>query len=140
MHHDDLVLRLLHTAAILTKRLDRSLSSIKGISFSEYQLLAALASRPGATATRIALAESIGLTPSGVTRALKPLEKLGFVETSKDERDARRSLATLTPAGQELAADAAGVVADVLDGIAALDGLSERERARFAALLDELAR
>jgi hypothetical protein len=32
------------------------------------------------------------------------------------------------------------VVADVLDGIAALDGLSERERARFAALLDELAR
>lgn len=140
MHHDELLLQLLHTAAVLTKRLDRSLSSIKGISFSEYQLLAALASRPGATATRIALAESVGLTPSGVTRALKPLEKLGFVETSKDDRDARRSLATLTPGGQELAADAAGVVADVLDGIAALDGLSERERARFVTLLDELAR
>lgn len=140
MHHDELVLQLLHTAAVLTKRLDRSLSSIKGISFSEYQLLATLASRPGATATRIALAESVGLTPSGVTRALKPLERLGFVATSKDERDARRSLATLTPDGQELAADAAGVVADVLDGIAALDGLPERERARFVTLLDELAR
>ena len=140
MHHDELVPGLLHTAAVLTKRLDLSLSSIKGISFSEYQLLVALASRPGATATRVALAESVGLTPSGVTRALKPLEKLWFVETSKDERDARRSLATLTTAGQELATDAAGVVADVLDGIAALDGLSDRERARFVTLLDELAR
>src|SRR6056297_931161 len=88
MHHDELALQLLRTASVLTKRLDRSLSSIKGISFSEYQLLATLASRPGATATRIALAESVGLTPSGVTRALKPLERLGFVETGDPSRSA----------------------------------------------------
>jgi len=38
------------------------------------------------------LAAAVGLTPSAVTRALRPLEKLGCVATQKSERDARRSL------------------------------------------------
>ena len=42
------------------------------------------------------------------------MEKLGFVETIRDERDARRSLAQLTAAGRELLSDAAGVVDDTI--------------------------
>ncbi len=140
MGMDALVVELLAAATNITKRLDRSLSDIKGISFSEFQLLDALRSHARATATRVELADDIGLTPSGVTRALKPLERLGFVETKKDERDARRSLASLTPAGIELVADASGVVNDSLDGLDVLQGLSASDRKLLSKLLDRLAR
>lgn len=133
------VFAVLDSAAKLTRRLDRSLSTIKGISFTEYQLLAALRDCPEASATRVDLADLVGLTPSGVTRALKPMEKLGMVVTHKDGRDARRSLATLTPAGVELVSDADGVVDDTLDGLTAIDALRSSERERFLRLLADLA-
>lgn len=127
----------LEAASKLTRRLDRALSGIKGISFSEYQMLSHLAAEPGGGVTRVDLAASVGLTPSGVTRALKPLEKLGFVETIKDERDARRALATLTDAGTELVADADGVVADLMDRIE-IEPLTKDEASRFVRYLTEL--
>lgn len=131
---------MLHAAAKVTNHLDRSLSSIKGISFSEYQLIAAIQERPGGSATRVDLAGDVGLTASGVTRALKPLERLGFVTTVKDDRDARRSLAQLTPAGIELVSDAAGVVDDTLSKLNVVTELTSPERDRFLCLLAEVAR
>ena len=109
------VFGLIAAASRVERRLDVQLSNIKGISFSEYQLLDALGSAAGGSATRVSLAASVGRTPSGVTRALKPMEKLGFVETIRDERDARRSLATLTFSGTELLSDAVGVVNDTIE-------------------------
>ena len=108
------VFSLIAAAERVERRLDGQLSNIKGISFSEYRLLDALAAVEGGT-TRVSLAAVVGLTPSGVTRALKPLEKLGFVETVRDERDARRSLARLTSQGIELHGDADGVVNDSIE-------------------------
>jgi DNA-binding MarR family transcriptional regulator len=108
---------LLNAAGYLERRLDRALSTIRGVSFSEYRMLRVLAARPDARAMRVELAEAVGLTPSAVTRALKPMEKLGLIETLKSERDARRSLACLTSGGQELLSDAEGVVRDVLLGL-----------------------
>ncbi|NNF55312.1 MAG: MarR family transcriptional regulator, partial [Acidimicrobiales bacterium] len=105
-----IVFELLAASDRVQRRLDGSLANIKGISFSEYQLLLAIQDAPGGRATRVDLAAVVGLTPSGVTRALKPLEKLGFVETTKDDRDARRSMARLTSQGTELTNDATGVV------------------------------
>jgi DNA-binding MarR family transcriptional regulator len=107
------ILELLGEAAQIERRIDRSLSSIKGISFSEYQILRTLLCEPGQSASRVDLAEAVDLTPSAVTRALKPLEKLGFVETIKSARDARQALATLTDQGRELCVDAVGVVNDL---------------------------
>jgi len=57
-------------------------------------------------------ARAVHLTPSAVTRALKPLEKLGYVSTQKGERDARQAVATLTSAGEELLEDANRLVID----------------------------
>jgi len=94
------------------KRLDNSLGAIRGISLAEYRLLRALSEAPNSWASRVDLAHSIGLTPSGVTRALRPLEKLGLISTAKSKRDARLALASLTPAGQELVEDASAVVND----------------------------
>lgn len=98
----------------LERKLDHSLGAIRGISLAEYRLLNALGDAPGAQASRVDLAETVGLTPSGVTRALRPMEKLGIVTTLKSKRDARLAIAALTPAGRELLSDAAGVVSDTM--------------------------
>ena len=97
------------------KRLDNSLGAIRGISLAEYRLLRALSDAPSSWASRVDLAHTIGLTPSGVTRALRPLEKLGLISTAKSKRDARLALASLTPAGQELVEDASAVVNDQMN-------------------------
>lgn len=103
---------LLEAAALVERLLDSALANICGISFSEYRLLLALSGCHEATATRVEIARQVGLTPSAVTRAFKPLEKLGFIRSAKSERDARRSLATLTAAGFERVSNAQRVVAD----------------------------
>jgi DNA-binding MarR family transcriptional regulator len=98
----------------LEKRLDRVLGAIRGVSFAEYRMMRALSEAPNAWASRVDLAQMVGLTPSGVTRALRPMEKLGYVTTAKSKRDARLALASLTPAGQDLVNDASGVVDDIM--------------------------
>lgn len=98
----------------LERRLDSSLGAIRGISLAEYRLLRALGDSPGAQASRVDLAEAVGLTPSGVTRALRPMEKLGIVSTVKSKRDARLAIAALTPAGREVLGDASSVVHDTM--------------------------
>lgn len=139
MNRTDAVHDLLAAASRLTRHLDTSLSNIKGISLSEYQMLAALRNQPGSASTRVDLARMVGLTPSGVTRALKPMEKMGVVETIKDGRDARKSLARLTAAGVELVVDADGVVDDTLAGITALEALTSPRNERTLALLRDIA-
>ncbi len=113
-------------AAWLQRRLDGGLS-IAGLTYGEYRLLRAIADAPGRRISRVDLAGLVGLTASGVTRALRPLEKLGYVETARDQRDARRALASLTTAGEELARNASGIVDDTCRSV--LDGAPEfRER------------
>lgn len=99
------------------KRLDHSLGAIRGISLAEYRLLHALGSAPNAQASRVDLAQAVGLTPSGVTRALRPMEKLGVVSTVKSKRDARLAIAALTPTGREVLSDGASVVDDAMKDI-----------------------
>jgi len=108
-----LVFDLLDIAARIEKRFDSALSLARGVSLREYRMLASLSAFEGGRATRVALAEAVGLTPSAVTRALKPLEKVGLVATEKSARDARQSLARLTPAGEVLLSEVEQVVADV---------------------------
>lgn len=101
----------------LERRLDHSLGAIRGISLAEYRLLRALGDAPGAQSSRVDLAQAVGLTPSGVTRALRPMEKLGIVSTVKSKRDARLAIAALTPAGREVLNDASGVVDDTMRAV-----------------------
>jgi DNA-binding MarR family transcriptional regulator len=115
----------------LERRLDSSLGSIRGVSWAEYRLLRALADAPNSQASRVDLAQAIGMTPSGVTRALRPMEKLGIVSTLKSKRDARLALAALTPAGRELVDDASGVVNDTMKSLL-------HRSPKTAARLDEI--
>lgn len=106
------IFALLRAAKSVEGRLNRVLSNVKGISFTEYFLLEQLKAFHNGAATRVDLAGAVHLTPSAVTRALKPLEKLGYVITEKGERDARQSVASLTSAGLELLRDSNSLVFD----------------------------
>lgn len=97
-------LRLTRAYATLTRRLDNALSNLHGLSFGDFMVLYYLDRAPGKRLRRIDLAERLGLTASGVTRTLLPLEKLGLVSRQPDPRDARVGYASLTDAGQQLLA------------------------------------
>jgi len=122
----------------LERELDCGLSAILGVSFAEYRLLRALSEAPNGQASRIDAARSVGLTASGVTRALRPLEKIGLVATVKNKRDARLAMAKLTPAGQTLINDASSIVDETVASILKrAPGLSNRLHS-VSSLLDSL--
>jgi DNA-binding MarR family transcriptional regulator len=64
-------------------------------------ILAELDSVVGGRLRPVDLANRLLLTPSGVTRAILPLEKIGLVERSSHERDARASYVSITEAGRD---------------------------------------
>jgi DNA-binding MarR family transcriptional regulator len=78
----------------------------QGLSFAELRLLLAIRAAAAGKARPTDLARELALTPSGVTRALLPLERRKVVERVPDERDARASQARLTASGAELLEDA----------------------------------
>lgn len=99
-------LRLARAQALLQRRLDNALGARHGISFGDFQLLHHLNRAPAGRLRRVDLAERQGLTASGITRTLLPLEKIGLVTRQPDPRDARVGYAVITAAGQALLADA----------------------------------
>jgi DNA-binding MarR family transcriptional regulator len=133
----DFCLRLARANAVLVRRFDISLGSQHGISFGDFQLLNHLARAPGGRLRRVDLAERVGLTASGVTRTLLPLEKIGLVTRQPDPRDARVGFAAITPAGQELAENASTVV----DRISreAVRGIEPAQVAAITAILGGIA-
>lgn len=135
----ELVLAVANSWERLLAQLESGLSDIKGITFAEYRLLRAIALSPRERASRVDLAERVGLSPSGVTRALQPLEKLGYVETHRGERDARLAMAVLTAHGEDLVRDASTVVDDVAAAIVAQAPDASASREMLVALLSDLA-
>ena len=59
-----------------------------------------------AGSTGFDLANNIGLTASGITRIVAPMEKIGVVMKELNPRDARVSLVKLTSAGETILGDA----------------------------------
>jgi DNA-binding MarR family transcriptional regulator len=124
----------------LERQLDHNLGAIRGISLAEYRLLRALDDAPGSQASRVDLAQAVGLTPSGITRALRPMEKLGIVTTAKSERDARLAIAALTPAGHDVLDDASVVVDDTMKAALKRTPQVAAHADAMTELLDEIGR
>ena len=72
---------------------------VYGTSFSEYLILKAIHEQGETGIRRVDLAEQVGLTISGVTRAIAPLEKQGYVETLEEVSDARVRKVAMTKPG-----------------------------------------
>ena len=127
--------RLSRASARLSGNVHGALSNTCGIGFSDFVLLRAIHDTPGSR--RVDLAARVGLTASGVTRALLPLEKLGIVERVRDPRDARASRARLTPAGETLLRDAT-VIASEATASALANRLDIAARADLLSLVERL--
>lgn len=84
--------------AWLRKRIE---AVLPGIGFTDFVILNELASVVGGRLRSVDLANRLLLTPSGVTRAVLPLAKIGLVERASHERDARASYVAITQAGRE---------------------------------------
>ncbi|MCP2259407.1 DNA-binding transcriptional regulator, MarR family [Streptoalloteichus tenebrarius] len=126
-----LLLDLLSTRNALVRRFDAELASY-GLGLTDFVILLRLARSP--RIRRVDLAEQVGLSPSGVTRALVPLERLGLVARERDERDARLGPAVLTPLGERSLAEAAKTVRRVADAVLGADW-TEDDLTAFASAL-----
>lgn len=83
--------------AVLTRRFDAGLG---GLGFSDFMILFHLSQAPDEKMRRIDLADKIGLTASGVTRLLAPMEKVGLIKRETNTHDARVSYVMLAPGGR----------------------------------------
>ena len=72
---------------------------VYGTSFSEYLILRAIHAKGEEGIRRVELSDQVGLTISGVTRALQPLEKQGYIETLEEVSDARVRKVAMTKSG-----------------------------------------
>lgn len=90
---------------IISKKLDASLGAVHGIGFTEYMILFHLNNSHNKAMRRVDLANNIGLTASGITRIVSPMEKIGLVMKELNPRDARVSLVKMTSAGEIVLSD-----------------------------------
>ena len=117
--------------AVMTRRL-----AGHGLDFNDFMVLYFLNQAEDRQLRRIDLAQKLGLTPSGATRLLLPLEKIGLVRRDTQEADSRARLAVLTPAGEDLLKDATATLEMRLE-----DAVPESDRSalkRFTASLVEI--
>jgi DNA-binding MarR family transcriptional regulator len=90
---------LLRAHAATTRSFNAELVAEHGLTLSDYEALLRLARAPGRRLRRVDLAQQVILTPSGITRLLAGLERVGYVERAACESDARVAYAQLTDDG-----------------------------------------
>ncbi|AYZ10721.1 MarR family transcriptional regulator [Chryseobacterium arthrosphaerae] len=91
--------------------------SAHGLGFNDFVILYILSTSSESKMRRIDLAEKTGLTASGITRLLNPLEKIGMVTRETNERDARVSYVVITPNGKKIFEEAMVSAENITKGI-----------------------
>jgi DNA-binding MarR family transcriptional regulator len=94
------LLSLARVQAVLARRFDSRLGG--GLGLSDFVILYHLSLAEDEKLRRVDLAEKVGLTASGVTRLLAPMEKIGLITREADARDARVSFVLLASGGKRL--------------------------------------
>ncbi|MFF0410967.1 MarR family winged helix-turn-helix transcriptional regulator [Kitasatospora sp. NPDC004745] len=134
----DTALRLVRAQAAVIRRFDATLSGLHGVSLSDFTLLLHLGAAPGGRMRRVDLAEALGLTASGVTRGLAPLERIGLVSREAAARDARVAYAALTPTGRERLAEMLHTARRTADDLFTADQWGADDLGRLSTLLTRL--
>jgi len=91
-------LNLAKIQTVISRKFD---SRLGGLSLNEFIILYHLSQSPDKKLRRIDLAEKVGLTASGITRILLPMEKIGLIKRQINEQDARVSYVLLAPGGKQ---------------------------------------
>lgn len=133
----DFFLQLAKAKTVIARRFDNRLS-FHGLGFSDFQILYYLSLAPGEKMRRIDLAEKIGLTASGVTRLLLPMEKIGLVKRETTEHDARVSYVALAKGGKRLLTESLDSVEVLSEDLLSNDDMKTIEK--FSDLLLRLGK
>ena len=83
----------------LVRRLDADLRAAHGMTLSSYEVLLHLSWSPGHRLRMAELAESVLLSPSGISRLVDRLEREGLVARQRSVEDGRGNYAVLTGEG-----------------------------------------
>lgn len=90
----------------LTRELDAELAAAHGLPLSSYEVLLFLNDAPDGQLRMAQLADSVLLSPSGLTRLVDRLEKAGLVRRESCPSDRRGFEAVITDAGRAMLAEA----------------------------------
>ncbi|MEU6018636.1 MarR family winged helix-turn-helix transcriptional regulator [Streptomyces sp. NPDC047515] len=134
----DVSLRLVRAQTALVKRFDATLSGLHGVSLADFTMLLRLRQAPGGRMRRVDLAETLGLTASGVTRGLAPLERIGLVTRETDARDGRVAYAALTDTGRERLKDMLASAEQIAAEIFAVPLWNKEDVGHLSTLLTRL--
>ncbi|MFY0663741.1 MAG: MarR family transcriptional regulator [Natronospirillum sp.] len=132
----NLLISLNQTVGKIQKQLSGPLS-MHGIGFTEYLVLRYLDQSPDKKLRRIDLADKVGLTASGVTRLLNPMQKVGLVAKEEALRDARVSLVALTAAGERIFQESDATFSAVAERV--LSALDSQAKNALAETVDKLS-
>lgn len=135
MNNVHFLLTHVYIGTLMSKKFDLRLST-HGINFTEFMLMYHLNQAQNQTLSRIALAEKVALSASGVTRVLQPMEKIGLTDKNVNPRDARQSLVTLNPTGQQIFQDAMVTVEETAKDLLSL--LTQEEQSTLLTLLKKI--
>lgn len=128
------ILNIIKVQSVITKKFDGL--SLHGLSLTDFMILHILSQASGNRLRRIDLAESTGLTASGITRIISPMEKMGLVVKEHNDRDARVSYVKLTAAGDRIFKEATVTAEHIANKL--LDGMAVTDLLIFAAQLKSL--
>lgn len=92
----------LQAHASLARELDADLRAAHGLPLTDFEILLWLANRPCERMRMAALADTVLLSPSGLSRAVERLETRGLVLRMPCPEDRRGSYAVLTDSGIDL--------------------------------------
>lgn len=124
-------LAIIKTQSILSKKFDKL--NIHGLGLSDFIILYLLKNSPNSQCRRIDLADRMGITASGITRLLAPMEKIGLVDRKSNTRDARVSYAVLTKVGERIFEEAKITAEEVAEEI-----FSSLKKKNHSILMDVL--
>jgi DNA-binding MarR family transcriptional regulator len=94
-------INFLRAHAAVTREFNAELLEAHGLTLNDFDVLAQLQRGPQHGLKRSELAERVLLTPSGITRLLDGLERVGYVRKGECESDARVTYAVLTDEGRQ---------------------------------------
>lgn len=94
------ILDLTKAKTVAGRRFDSRLGG--GIGLNEFMILFTLSEAGNEKMRRIDLAQAVGLTASGVTRLLAPMEKIGLIQREANPTDARISYVALASGGKRI--------------------------------------
>jgi DNA-binding MarR family transcriptional regulator len=93
---------LMEVSSLLQHAVDQQLRDEGGLSYTQFQILAALGDAPGGQRRMTDIADHLVHSRSGLTYQITQLVKAGLVTRTPSSDDERSVIVTVTPQGREL--------------------------------------